>query len=421
MISLTPSRRTISVASEADVMEGGMMASGGALAAGVRVGSRLLGDPSAQQVTFRAPAARDTGKRIQYYPLVNVRPTVRALSKNQERGGMLRGSCRAGQRPEPSSAAVCASLCGRRAGDAGQHEHRVQHRIQELHTGARHAQGESVSHSSGDGSICQFGDRGCSRGWVLGVSLQAYVTDGPMPCRVAGFILGCILFFRCTSLLVVTLLLATDLWPPALMHHLLCSLLGLSTMLLEARPLLCTAHARKKTREYLKLFSFLWGRGVLNLIIAALLVLRYPEVTDLSLAGAFAALAAIDVVVGVASQRRLQALRETLTEDEKLLKDKFEAHRDASGKVQAKELAAICTELGSRLSHDELEHAILTVDVSHAIASDRCHHHVVAQSHSRLCVCRRPGAASWTTKPLSTGACTLAFTSSPLSPCPAAS
>lgn len=272
-----------------------------------------------------------------------------------------------------------------RAGDAGQHEHRVQHRIQELHTGARHAQGESVSHSSGDGSICQFGDRGCSRGWVLGVSLQAYVTDGPMPCRVAGFILGCILFFRCASLLVVTLLLATDLWPPALMHHLLCSLLGLSTMLLEARPLLCTAHARKKTREYLKLFSFLWGRGVLNLIIAALLVLRYPEVTDLSLAGAFAALAAIDVVVGVASQRRLQALRETLTEDEKLLKDKFEAHRDASGKVQAKELAAICTELGSRLSHDELEHAILTVDVSHTIASHRCHHHVIAQSHSCLC------------------------------------
>ena len=63
-------------------------------------------------------------------------------------------------------------------------------------------------------------------------------------------------------------------------------------------------------------------------------------------------------------RRRLESLRGTLTEDEKVIKEKLTRFdRDGIGRVRAEDLAAICAELGSRLSHRELENAILTLDV----------------------------------------------------------
>jgi hypothetical protein len=184
-----------------------------------------------------------------------------------------------------------------------------------------------------------------------------------MPCRFLGVLSGSVLFVRCTGQLIAELFYSGDPWPPLVLHHVMSCMLGLSAVLLEARPLLCSSYMHKKTREYAKALSFLWGRGVLYLITAAFLLLRYPEVAEMVLAGCFATLGCMAIVVGGGSQRRLQGLRETLTEDEKVLREKFDQHKDEHGKVKAAKLATVCAELGSRLSHDELEHAVLTLDV----------------------------------------------------------
>lgn len=132
---------------------------------------------------------------------------------------------------------------------------------------------------------------------------------------------------------------------------------------------------KKRSREYLKLLSFTWGRGLLYLLTAAILALRLTDpatrsarvastiTIDAALAAGFALLGAADVGFGLAVQKRLRELRGHLMEDEQLIRAKFnrlDIHR--RGRVPAADLAAVCAELGSRLSHQELEGAILTLD-----------------------------------------------------------
>lgn len=158
-------------------------------------------------------------------------------------------------------------------------------------------------------------------------------------------------------------------------------MLGVAALLLEGRALLCPTALKKRSREYLKLLSFLWGRGALYLLTAAVLALRLTDPAasddtnqttptpitfislDAALAAGFALLGAADVGFGLAVQRRLHELRGHLMEDEQLIRAKFDRldiHR--RGRVPAADLAAVCAELGSRLSHQELEGAILTLD-----------------------------------------------------------
>jgi hypothetical protein len=165
----------------------------------------------------------------------------------------------------------------------------------------------------------------------------------------------------------------------SLLLHALGLLLGAAAILLEGRSLLCPTALKKRSREYLKLLSFLWGRGLLYLLTAAILALRFTDpatrsassastlvssiTIDAALAAGFALLGAADVGFGLAVQKRLRELRGHLMEDEQLIRAKFDRldiHR--RGRVPAADLAAVCAELGSRLSHQELEGAILTLD-----------------------------------------------------------
>jgi hypothetical protein len=174
-----------------------------------------------------------------------------------------------------------------------------------------------------------------------------------------------VLFFSSLSQLLWTGLAPENAWPPLLVYHLLSTLLGAAAVLLEARALLCSVELRKRTREYLKILTFLWGRGLLYLIGGLFLSMRYPSMADLILAGYFVALGAMGLVVGLGVRRRLQTLKGSMTEDEKVIRDKFDRFdADGTGRVAASDVAQLCTELGSRLSHRELESAVLTLDVS---------------------------------------------------------
>jgi hypothetical protein len=154
-------------------------------------------------------------------------------------------------------------------------------------------------------------------------------------------------------------------YPPVALAYVCVCLGGLATVLLESRAVLCSSYLRKRTAEYFKFLSFQWGRGVLYLALGLLTsMIRYPSVPQLVVGGYFLLLGAVSLLFGLWVMRRLQALRETLTEDEKVLREKFDQYDpDHEGRVNAGDLALICADLGSRLSHSELETAILTLDV----------------------------------------------------------
>lgn len=147
-------------------------------------------------------------------------------------------------------------------------------------------------------------------------------------------------------------------------------MLGAAALLLEGRAFLCPQSLRKRSREYLKLLSYLWGRGCLYLFTAAVLSLRLSDPSptptiDAAAAGGFALLGLLDLGFGLAAQRRLRSLRGHLMEDEQLIRAKFDRlDVDCRGRVPAADLAVLCAELGSRLSHQELEGAILCLDAN---------------------------------------------------------
>ena len=115
------------------------------------------------------------------------------------------------------------------------------------------------------------------------LSTQTWVTDGPAFCRILGFLGGCFVFFRSTLQLLIDLAAVTT-WPPLVLHEFLSALIGLATALMECRALLCSLYIRKRTREYLKICSFLWGRGLVYIAAGAFFAIRYPALTDVVVA-----------------------------------------------------------------------------------------------------------------------------------------
>lgn len=152
---------------------------------------------------------------------------------------------------------------------------------------------------------------------------------------------------------------------PALLLRAYDTILGVVVVLLECRSFLCTLRTRKKTAELAKALTYLAGRGVLYAFIGGLLALQYPEVVDLTMAAYMSCLGFMSVLFGLSAQRRLAHLSTTMTEDEKIFKEKFDKYdEEGLGTVSTAQVATICAELGSRLSHHELEAAVLSLDVS---------------------------------------------------------
>ena len=180
----------------------------------------------------------------------------------------------------------------------------------------------------------------------------------------------------------------------------------------------------KKTREYAKIFSFLWGRGFLYLLISSILSLRLLNPIDGVYAAFFALLGLVDIVVRKRRRRRRRRRRRSKKKKEDWVPTPPHSHHythpptftgrgenetpigraywhtdggrasdprqirtvstlafifsidlpthppthradfERQGRIPATDLATICADLGSRLSHQELEGAILTLDAN---------------------------------------------------------
>lgn len=210
---------------------------------------------------------------------------------------------------------------------------------------------------------------------------QAWSTEGPAWSRFLGFLGGAFLLFHhaysfghTAHRRGVHASMSVGDGLGALLFHALAALSGIAVLLLEGRACLCPVSLKKRSREYVKLLSYLWGRGCFYLLIAAILAVRLsddasggsttaPPTVNAAAAGAFALLGTVDVCFGLMAQRRLIRLKGHLMEDEELIRAKFDRlDVDRRGRVSAADLAVLCAELGSRLSHQELEGAILTLD-----------------------------------------------------------
>jgi len=149
----------------------------------------------------------------------------------------------------------------------------------------------------------------------------------------------------------------------------------------------------KKTREYFKFLSYLWGRGLLYLFTGAILSLRFlpssfktisssspsfPPTTMVDTLSSFyfTLLGLLLLLLFLHYHHRLSSSSSpapsllphtspTIDDPLLLLRSKF-ARADiySQGKIPSTDLATICAELGSRLSHQELEGAILTLDAN---------------------------------------------------------
>ncbi|EWM23835.1 calmodulin like myosin light chain [Nannochloropsis gaditana] len=241
------------------------------------------------------------------------------------------------------------------------------------------------------------------------VSLRHLSTGGPAWTKILGMIAGgTVTGHECYGL-AATFSFFSSSPPPSptlllllVLHQGLCLLLGFSLLLLECRSVFCSTFLHKKTREYFKFLSYLWGRGLLYLVTGALLALRFlstptasppassllfsppsssssspplpsPTYLDSFLSLYLALLGALLLLLSLHYARRLSSTshpptllpHHTTTDPLLLLRAKFDrADIYSQGKIPSTDLAMICAELGSRLSHQELETAILTLDAN---------------------------------------------------------
>jgi len=238
------------------------------------------------------------------------------------------------------------------------------------------------------------------------VELRSLSTDGPGWSKALGLLGGvmvathqCYGLASSFSSLTSSSSSSSSIAPLLLLlvlHQSLCLLLSLATILLECRSVLCSLHTHKKTREYFKFLSYLWGRGLLYLSTGAILSLRFlpsssssssssfsssPSFPPTTLADTlaslyFSLLGLLLLLLSLHYHHRLSTSSSpppsllphtapTIDDPLLLLRSKF-ARADiySQGKIPSTDLATICAELGSRLSHQELEGAILTLDAN---------------------------------------------------------
>lgn len=246
------------------------------------------------------------------------------------------------------------------------------------------------------------------------VELRNLSTDGPRLSKALGLLGGVMVathqFYGLVSSFS-SLPSSSLVLPLLVLHQSLSLFLSLATILLECRSVLCSLHMHKKTREYFKFLSYLWGRGLLYLFTGAILSLRFlpfsptssspfssssspppfPPTTLVDMLSSlyFTLLGLFLLLLSLHYHRRLSSSSSssssyslsssspslppsllphtipTIDDPLLLLRSKF-ARADiySQGKIPSTDLATICAELGSRLSHQELEGAILTLDAN---------------------------------------------------------
>jgi len=204
-------------------------------------------------------------------------------------------------------------------------------------------------------------DSGKALGRDIISEMKTFAEDGPMSLRVLGFTagLGAFLFafiavFK--GVLKFSPLVATT--------DIFIMFFGLCIMATEAKSQVFAKSLRRKLDTYARALSLVMGRGAFYIYVGALLSSLSSTINDTFgfCAGFFLFLIGLlYIYTGRVTRQKLKALRDNM-KNEQELKRKFDEFAHGDQKLDIKELGQLCIDLGTLLSDQELEAALMMLD-----------------------------------------------------------
>jgi len=132
----------------------------------------------------------------------------------------------------------------------------------------------------------------------------------------------------------------------------------------EARTAVCGMFLRRLVEKYLPLFTTVSGRGHLLFFVGSLALSQWSRSQILNIVSGFIlmTLGLANWIVSCCAAWHLGAIRSHVSSESDAA-DAFDAaDLDGSGDLDTTELADLCVQLGSKLSHAELEAALMEMD-----------------------------------------------------------
>lgn len=201
-------------------------------------------------------------------------------------------------------------------------------------------------------------------------TLGAWIRDGPFTLRVLSFLAGLYAIVAAGVGFFVNigdvgtsdgrslLFLVINVW---------IGIFGLLLVVSEARSTLCSAYLRRLVETGLPLLRSTSGRAWFMFFVGSLAMSQWTpsgsQVLNLASGIVLEILAIANTVVSCRAHAAMARVRAKLSGPEVEAKfDEFDI--DGSGKLDTAEFAELCAALGSSLSRNELESALLTLDTN---------------------------------------------------------
>lgn len=199
-------------------------------------------------------------------------------------------------------------------------------------------------------------------------SLGRWIAEGPLTLSVLSFLAGIFAIVAAVVGFFVDLgdlgfsqgrsllFLAINVW---------IMIFGLLIAVSEARVTVCSSYLRRIVEEWLPLLRSTSGRAWFLFFVGTLALAQWnvngSQLLNIISGIVLEVLAVAYTVVACLAARRLAEVREKLTGPE--VEERFdEFDVDGSGALDSVEFADLCKELGTALSHAELEAALVTLD-----------------------------------------------------------
>jgi hypothetical protein len=204
-------------------------------------------------------------------------------------------------------------------------------------------------------------DSGKALGRDVITEFKSFAESGPMSLRVLGFTSGFgafvfsfVAIFR-GVLGLSPLVATTDIF---IMFFSVCIMAG------EAKSKVFAKSLRQKLDHYARGLSLIMGRGVFYLYVGGLLSSLSSTINDTYgfCAGFFLFLVGfLYIYTGRLAKMKLKTLRDNMKNEEQL-KKKFDEFAHGDNRLDIRELGQLCVDLGTMLSDQELEAALMMLD-----------------------------------------------------------
>ncbi|GAB5036608.1 golgi apparatus membrane protein tvp15 [Nannochloropsis oceanica] len=193
--------------------------------------------------------------------------------------------------------------------------------------------------------------------------LETLRRDGCLPLKTIGFFTGMALTIIACLTFASKLL---DLNVVGAINQVWLAIFGLTMMLLEAST--STNFVSKKVSRWLnenmKILTYMTGRGLFYCFLGTIELGFWFSTLHLVIGIILCVLGVVTIFVGFALGMKLRSIRRDLAREDDARKTFQDFDEDQDGRLSTSELARLCHSLGSKLTHNELQAAVTTLDVN---------------------------------------------------------